>query len=164
VAADPVNFDAQSELAQFYLDRPQRDLSALEKSACKLLELDPGRPDGWRVMAEIHVANRCWTELEDVLQTAERFNREDLSSYYAAAVALLRVDERPAAAQSYLEKYLAQPADGSEPSHAMARWQLATLLERQQRPEEAVAQLNLALQDDPGLEAAKKDLKRLKGK
>ena len=67
-------------------------------------------------------------------------------------------------AKSYLDKYLAQPPEGAEPSHAMARTQLATLLERDERPEEAVAQLNLALQEDPGLEPAKKDLKRLRDK
>jgi len=164
VEADPGNFDAQSELAQYYLDLPQRDYSALETSACKLLEIAPDRPDGWRVMAEIHVASHCWTELDEVLQLSEQFNHEDLSPYYAAAAAMVRLEERLPAARTYLEKYLSQPADGGEPSHAMARWQLATLLEKDQHTGEAVAQLELALQQEPGLEAAKKDLKRLKGK
>jgi tetratricopeptide (TPR) repeat protein len=163
VGADPDNFDTQSALLQYDLDRPQRDWIALEKIGCKLLQLHPGRPDGWRVLIEVHVASHCWTELEQVLQASEQFNHEDLSPYYTAAAALLREDERRPAAQSYLEKYLSQPPDGSEPSHAMARCQLATLLEREQHPDEAVAQLNLALQEDPGLEAAKKDLKRLRG-
>ena len=164
VAADPGNFDAQSELAQFYLDHPQPDFAALEACACKLLELDSGRPDGWRVLAALHVASHCWTELDEVLERSAKFNHEDLTPYYSAAAALLQEGERLSAARAYLEKYLSQPAEGSEPSHAMARWQLATLLEREQHPDEAVAQLNLALQEDPGLEAAKKDLKRLRGK
>jgi tetratricopeptide (TPR) repeat protein len=163
-AAGPGNFDAQSELAQYYLDQPQPDLLVLEKSACKLLELNPGRPDGWRALAEIHVANRCWTELGEILQTSEQFNHEDLSPYYAAAAAMVRAGERLPAARAYLEKYLSQPPEGSEPSHALARCQLANLLEKEQHPEEAVEQLNLALQEDPALEIAKKDLKRLKGK
>jgi tetratricopeptide (TPR) repeat protein len=164
VAADPGNFDAQSELAQYYLDRPQPDYSAAEQRACTLLELDPGRPDGWRVMAAVHAASHCWTELDEVLQLSEHFNHEDLSPHYSAAAVMVREGERLLVAQSYLEKYLSQPPEGSEPSHAMARCQLATLLEREQHPDEAVAQLNLALQEDPSLEAAKKDLKRLKGK
>jgi tetratricopeptide (TPR) repeat protein len=163
IAAGANNFDAQSELAQYYLDRPRPDLAALEKTACKLVELDPRRPDGWRALAVIHVVNHCWTELDQVLQTAERFNHEDLSPYYAAAVAIVREDERLPAARAYLERYLSQPTDGAEPSRAMARCQLATLLEKEQRPDDAAAQLNLALQEDPGLEAAKKDLKRLRG-
>jgi tetratricopeptide (TPR) repeat protein len=164
VEANPKNFDALSELTQYYLDRPQPDWALIEQNACKLLEMDSGRPDGWRAMAEFHIASHCWTELDDVLQISEQFNHEDLSPYYSAAAALLRNEDRLDAARAYLEKYLSQPPDGSEPSHAMARWQLANLLEKQQHPEDAAAQLDLALQLDPGLEAAKKDLKRLRGK
>jgi tetratricopeptide (TPR) repeat protein len=164
IAADPGNFDALSELTQYYLDQPHPNLGLIEKSGCKLLELDAGRPDGWRALAEVHVASHCWTELEQVLNSSERFNHEDLSPYYSAAAALLREDERTAAAQVYFDKYLSQPSDGGEPSRAQARWQLATLLEKTQHPDAAVEQLSLALQDDPGLEAAKKDLKRLRGK
>lgn len=164
VESDPTNFDAQSELAQYYLDRPQPDYPAIASSACKLLELDPERPDGWRALIALHAASHCWTQLDEVLETSEQFNPDDLSPYYAAAVALLHEDERLPAAKAYLEKYLSQPPDGSEPSHAMARWQLATLLEKERLPDEAVAQLNLALEEDPGLDEARKDLKRLRGK
>jgi hypothetical protein len=76
----------------------------------------------------------------------------------------VRREERMPVAREYLEKYLANPVDGSAPSHALARWQLATLLEKEQRPDEAMAQLDLALQEDPALEAARKDLKRLRQK
>jgi tetratricopeptide (TPR) repeat protein len=164
VAEDPGSFDALSELAHYYLNRPQPDYSKLEEAGCKLVEIDPGRPDGWRALAEVHVASFCWTELAEVLEASERFNQEDLSPYYTAAVAMLRRGERLSTARDYLERYLAQPPEGSEPTHAMAHWQLATLLERQQHPDEAVEQLDLALKEDPGLEAAKKDLKRLRGK
>lgn len=164
ITADAGNFDAHAAWVQFHLAQPEPDYTILEKSACKLLEIDPGRPDGWRVLAEIYVASHCWTELEQVLQTSEQLDHDDLSPYYTAAVALLRIEERLPSARGYLEKYLSQPPEGSEPSHAVARLQLATLLEKEQQPEEAVAQLNLALQADPGLEAAKKALKRLKDK
>jgi tetratricopeptide (TPR) repeat protein len=164
VAADPGNYDALSDLAQYYLDHPPLNLAALESSACRLLELDPGRADGWRALIEAQSASLCWTELALTLETSEQFNPDDLSPYYSAAAALVRADERFSTAKSYIEKYLSQPPEGSEPSHAMARWQLATLLEKEQHPDEAVAQLNLALAEDPGLDAAKKDLKRLKGK
>ena len=164
VAADPRNFDAQSELSQDLIDRPPADYRILEESACRLLELDPGRPDGWRALAELHVASRCWTELDQLLEAAEQFNRDDLSPYYSAAGAMLRLEERLPAARKYLEKYLSQPAEGSEATHAMARWQLAGILEKMQRTDEAVAQLEQAVQADPSLEEAKKDLKRLRGK
>ena len=164
IAADERDFDARSELANYYLERPERNYSILEEVGCKLLEIDPGRPNGWRVLAEVHVASHCWTQLEQLLAASESFDHEDLSPYDAAADALLREGERLPAARDYLEKYLSQPSDGGEASHAMAHWQMATLLEKEQHRDDAVAQLELALQEDPTLEAARKDLKRLKGK
>ena len=128
-----------------------------------MLELDPGRPDGWRALIEAHVAGGCWTEVAGMVAASEGFNSDDLSPYYTAAAAMIRSEERLDTAHRYLDRYLAQPAEGSEPTHAMARWQLATLLEKQQLPDDAVLQLTRALEDDPTLEPAKKDLKRLRG-
>lgn len=164
VAADEASFDAWSALTQFYLDRPKRDWPAIEKGACRMLEIDPGRPDGWRALAEMHVASHCWTELDEVLTASAGFNHEDLTPYYAAATSMIRSEERLEAARGYLNRYLAQPSDGSEPTHAVARCQLATLLEKSGQPDDAIAQLTRALEEEPGLEAAKKDLKRLRGK
>ncbi len=130
-AADAANFDAQSALAQYHLDRPQPDWHTVEDTACRLLELDPARPDGWRALAEFYVSSLCWTELEQVLTTSAQFNPEDLSPYYSAAAAMIRAGERLPVARAYLEKYLSQPVDGGEPSHALARKQLATLQEKE---------------------------------
>lgn len=163
VNADPSNFDAQSELTQTYLDQTKPDWAVVEKGGCRLLEIDPGRPDGWRALAEAHVACLCWTEVDEILQRSEAFNGDDLSPYYSAAAAMIKSGDRLEIARQYLERYLSKPAEGSEPSHAMAHWQLASLLEKGQRPDDAIAQLNLALEKDPSLEQAKKDLKRLKG-
>ena len=164
VASDSENFDAWSELTQYYLDRPKPDWGLIEKGACRMLEIDPGRPDGWRALAGMHVASHCWTELDEVLSASAAFAPEDLSPYYSTAAAMVRDEERPEAARGYLERYLAQPPEGSEPSHAVARCQLATLLEKSGQADDAIAQLTRALEEDPGLETAKKELKRLRGK
>lgn len=164
---DPGNFDAQSALAQYYLDHPRNespDYTKLEETACRLLEIDATRADGWRVLAEVRVASYCWTQVAEILEAAEGWNPDDLSPYYAAAEAMVRSNERLTVAREYLEKYLAAPADGSAPSHAMAHWQLATLCEKEQHLDDAVAQLEMAVEEDPSLEAARKDLKRLKTK
>lgn len=162
VAADPANFDAQAGLAQYYVDH-QTGFDKLEETACEILEIDPARPEGWRYLAEVRVASFCWTELQELLEQAGQFNSDDLSPYYAAAAAMIRRDERLDAAKEYLAKYLSQPVDGSAPSHAMAHWQLATVLEKEQHPDDAVAELEAALRDDPTFPEAKKDLKRLRG-
>lgn len=164
VDTDPENFDARGALLQFYFDQPQRDYGSIEETGCRLLQVDPSRPDGWRALADAHAACHCWTELTEIVQRAALFNPEDLSPYYAAAIAMMREGERWEVARYYLEKYLSQPADGSEPSLASARWQLARVLDHLKRPEDAQAQLELALKEDPGLDVARQDLKRLKGK
>lgn len=164
VAADPAEFDAQAAIEQALLGQEKRDYKAIEENGCKMVELDASRPDGWRMLAEALAASHCWTELDQVLEIAAQFNGEDLTPYLTAATAMLNAEERLPAAQAYIEKYLSQPPEGSEPSHAEARVKLAEILEKEQHPEEAAAQLGLALQQDPGLEGAKKDLKRLKGR
>jgi tetratricopeptide (TPR) repeat protein len=164
IASDDSSFEAWAGLTQYHLDRPKPDWAEVEETGCRLVQLDAGRPDGWRALIEAHVASHCWTEVDSLLAAAEPFNAEDLTPYYAAAAAMIRSEERLDAAKVYLDRYLRQPAEGSEPTHAMARWQLATLLEKQQLPDEAVAELTRALESDPTLEPAKKDLKRLRGK
>ena len=164
VAADPADFDTLAASEQALLAQNKREYKAIEETGCKMLEVDPWRPDGWRMLVEALVASHCWTELDELLETAAQFNGEDLTPYLTAGTAMLKAEERLPAAQAYIEKYLSQPPDGSEPSHAEARVPLAEILEKEQHPDEAVAQLELALQQDPGLDEAKKDLKRLKGR
>jgi tetratricopeptide (TPR) repeat protein len=164
VAADPREFDTHAAAAQALLLQDEPDYAAIEQTGCKMLELDPYRLDGWRLLAEVMVANHDWAGLDKLLETAARFNPEDLSPYYTAAAAMLLKGERLPEAQAYIEKYLSQPPDGSAPTLAAARVTLAEILEKEQRFEDAAAQLELALQADPGLEEARKDLKRLKGR
>ena len=57
--------------------------------------------------------------------------------------------------------YLTQPAEGQQPSLATAHWRLALTLEKEGRKPEAIRELQTALDQDPSLELARKDLKRL---
>ena len=64
-------------------------------------------------------------------------------------------------AEKFLRHYMEQDVEGRQPTHAEARWLLATLYEKEGRRDEAVRELQTALKLQPDFEAAKKDLKRL---
>jgi tetratricopeptide (TPR) repeat protein len=66
-------------------------------------------------------------------------------------------------AEGYLRHYLASEPEIGSPSWAAARWRLGLVLEKQGKKTEAVAEIQTAVQLDPKLEDAKKDLKRLRG-
>ncbi len=160
--ADPLFYEARVTLSSFYLEREKPDYALAARYACEALEIDPAGAQAWKNLAELAVVDQCWTELDDLLVEAERRNPLDLAPYYGAATALMRTSRHLARAEEYLRKYLAQPPDANEPSPGYAHWQLATVLEKEGRVPDAVVELELALADEPGIEGAKRDLKRLK--
>lgn len=58
---------------------------------------------------------------------------------------------------------MTQEREGGQPSHGAAQWRLGLVLEKAGRRTDAIAALETAVRLDPSLEAAKKDLKRVKG-
>ena len=146
-----------------HLAQPGRDLARAERLARQVTETEPWRVGAWQVLAGLHAYQGRWTELDDVLERAEAANPERLAPCFTAARTLIVSEKDPARAERLLRHYLSRPPEIAAPSHANARWRLGQALEQQGRKEEAMAEWSLALQADPKLEAAKKDLKRLKG-
>ncbi len=164
IEADPRYYEAKATLSSYYLEMSKPDYANAQKYACEALAIDPGGGQAWKNLAEIVAVEQCWTELDTLVALAEERNPQDLASYYAAATALLRMDRRYDVAELYLRKYLRQPPDANEPSLGYAHWQLATILEKQGRRLEAVTEVERALAEEPFLDGAKKDLKRLRSK
>lgn len=157
---DPEVYNAGMALAALY-QATHRTADA-EQTACAALRADPARIDAWRLLAEIAVTDQAWNELEHLLQKATVQVPDDRSAHYAAATAMLRAGRRRHRAEALLRQYLRQPAEAGAPSLASARWQLAGLLEQTGRVDEAVAELERAVADEPSLQAARRDLQRLK--
>ena len=64
--------------------------------------------------------------------------------------------------QRYLRLYLTAEPEAGTPLPAHAHWRLAQALEKQDKKEEAIAELEQAVKAKPDFTDAKKDLKRLK--
>ncbi len=157
---EPEAYNAGMALAAHY--QSTNRAADAGRIACAALQADPGRIDAYRLLVEMAAAEQCWNEVEDLLRGATARVQDDLSAHYAAAVAMLRAGRRRHRAEALLRRYLAHPPEANAPSLATARWQLASLLEQTGRVDQAIAELERAVAQEPSLEEAKRDLRRLK--
>lgn len=160
--AAPRDYDALATLADFYLrDSVQRYPDA-EKYARAAILLDSARTPAYSVLAAVLVHQRRIGELNQLLGDAGRANPDDLTPYFIAARALLLDGQDFDDAERYLRKYLTEEPEGNAPRHAFAHWRLGQLYQKSGKPEQARAEYQLCLQQEPGFDPAKRDLKSLK--
>jgi tetratricopeptide (TPR) repeat protein len=157
---NPTLFETSAALAKLYIeDKP--DQARAEKWACQALHTDPTRADGWALLAKVHTMCGCWTEAIEIARRAEAIGSENQAPWYAiASVAVTRAEQLDMAVD-FLRKYLSQPLEGNQPTAAMAHMQLGLALDRLGRTSEAIAELKTAIEQDPALDGAKAELKRL---
>ncbi len=170
VAAQPESYDTHVALAAAYLDEAtlegasgQAHLAAAEAEARRALALNPTRAEAYRVLAAVYAGGGHWNELDTLLKQAHASVPDDRAPEFSAAVTVL-VGGAPSQlprAEQMLRDYLLQPAEGREPTLATAHWRLGLVLEREGRRADAVHELQLAVQQDASLAAARLDLKRL---
>jgi tetratricopeptide (TPR) repeat protein len=161
--ADPKNYFAHLQAANFYLSKGGASLKQAEEHARQCTQLYPDRVGAYIVLATVSAEQGRWKDLEGVLADAQKEVPDDPAPFYQAAKAILvgnQSSEMPRA-EKYLRTYLAQPAEGTEPSPAAAHWRLGLVLEKEGRKEQAKQELQQAVSLDPNFEPAGKDLKRL---
>ena len=168
IAARPQDYDAHIGLsaACFELGSDHQGgdyLRTSEDEARRALALDPTRIPAYRQLAILYASTQRWDQLDAILTRARAAVPDDLSPHYHAARIILvqNIDSQWTRAMQYLHAYLAQPAEGQEPTHAAAHWRLGLLLEKQGQKADAVREIQAAVSQDPTLVPAKKDLKRL---
>lgn len=159
--ANPLLFETAEALAAYYIDE-KPDLIKAEIWACQAVHATPTRAQGWAILARLHAMAGCWTEAMDIAARAEAIDPDDLMPYYAIAITTNAKSEQLGLAEQVLRKYLTKPPEGLEPSAANAHWQLGSILEKLGRKSDAISELELAVAQDPALEAARSDLKRLR--
>ena len=160
LAANPRSYDAHIALAALLAQRS--DWSGAELEAKLAREADPGRAAAYSVLAQIYAKTSRWSDLDAVIVSAASAVPGNLSPQYAAArVAIAAGIELPRA-EAWLRGYLAAEPEGGTPPHAGAHWRLGNLFEKQGKQTEALAEYRAALQLDPKLQGAKRDLERLK--
>lgn len=161
VEVTPPSYRARIALANFYALGPTPRWTEAEKWAREALALDPERASAFGSLAAAFASQERWADLDHLLENAARLSPDSLIGDYLAARALLDTNKDAARAERHLRKYLTLEPEGNSPSHAHAHWRLGLALERQGRKSEAVSEMQAALNLNPNLEEAKKDLKRL---
>jgi tetratricopeptide (TPR) repeat protein len=162
VKASPNDYDAVTTLADFYLRDTIKRYPEAEKYARAAILIDSARTPAYSVLAAVLVHTRRIGELNQLLGDADRANPDDLAPYFVAARTLILEGEDFNDAERFLRKYLTQEAEGNAPRHAFAHWRLGQLYHRSGKTEQARAEYQLCLQQEPGFDPAKKDLKSLK--
>ncbi|MBS1876496.1 MAG: hypothetical protein JSU00_24995 [Acidobacteria bacterium] len=163
VQADPGFYRARASLAQFYCGETScPSPGQAERAALEAVAVDPNAGAAYVVLARSYVALKRWGDLESTVSRAEKANPDDLTPYYAAARRLIEEGQDFDRAERFLRHYLSQPTEGREPTIAEARRLLADMYQRSGRRNEALHELQLALQSQPDYELAKKDLNRLR--
>ena len=160
--ANPKSYEAHVALANFYLSDAMKKYDAAEKLAREAVKLDPTRTGAYTDLAQLYAKQGRGADLDALLAQDEKNAPDDLSPYYQAGKMLLLDGKDFQRAEKYFRKYLTQEPEGFEPNWAAAHWRLGLVLEKESRKAEAISELQAAVQLDPQLEEAKKDLKRLK--
>ena len=123
VDAAPGAYKIRIALARFYT-KDRVDWPAAVENARAAIRIDPGRADGYTVLAEAQAAQGQWPELDATLTEAEHNVPDDLTPFFAAAHQMILTRKNPTSAEAYLRKYLSQEAEGNEPKLAEARHEL----------------------------------------
>jgi len=165
LAAKPDSYEVLTSVAGFYQRPPQPRLDQSRKYAGQAIKADPGRAEAYSLLASAYAIGSRWNELESTLAVAVSNVPDDLDPYYRAALAILNDDGSGGSAltraEGYFRKYLSADPEGGEPTLAHAHWRLGLVLEKEGRKPEAISELKAALQLNPDLNAARKDLSRL---
>jgi tetratricopeptide (TPR) repeat protein len=157
--AQPPRYRARMAAAQFFVSREPADLKSAEQYAGEALQLDRTRVDAYAILAVVHASRSEWNQLEAILAESAKEVPDDPVPLYRAAEKLLALGQDLPRAERYLRTYLAQPAEGNEPTAAEARWKLGLVLQKEGRTSEAAEQWTESVRLDPESPAAA-ELKR----
>jgi len=158
--AESGSADARLALAG-WLAQPWRKPAEAERLAREVVAREPWRQNAWGTIAVVEAREKRYDDLDATLAAAETADPGRLGAVYAAARTLIVEGGDLARAEKYLRRYLATPPEIGYPAHAGAHWRLAQVLEKKGQKDAAVAELRIAVRDQPDLDGAKKDLKRL---
>ena len=165
LTAAPADYDTLTQAAAFYERPPQPKLDRARKYAEQAIKIRPDRAEAYSLLASAYAGEGRWSELETTLAQAQKNVPDDFSPYYRAALTILNNNASTPAdlarAEGYFRRYLTSDPEGGEPTLAHAHWRLGLVLEKEGQKPQAVSELKAALELNPNLNGAKKDLSRL---
>jgi tetratricopeptide (TPR) repeat protein len=127
-AVQPPSYRARLALADFYLAPPEHlNLAEAETAGRELIKLDPGRSDGYALLAAVYAQRGSWDQLDAVLAEAARAVPDDLFPYYRAAECIILRGTDLDRAERYLRLYRGQEPEGNRPAVSEADRNLARI-------------------------------------
>lgn len=168
VEASPNSYIANADIAAMYAGDRSKNYDKAIQYAQKTVQLDPTRISPYVTLATAYAAKERWAELDQSLAMSEKAVPDDFTPHYRSALTLLLAGKDLPRAERYFRKYLTQTAEGESPPLAAAHWRLGLVLEKQGKKDEAIKEIQTAVDSKPGLakpnlKKAKEDLERLKG-
>lgn len=160
VDAGPNNYDAQLNLAYFYVT-PAKKYAEAEGLARAAMRIDPGRTSAHSVLAMALIGQDKWADLEAALAQSEKDVPDDLTPYFQAGLSCLARPTEAARAERYFRKYLTQEPEPHSAGISWTHWRLGQAMEKQGHKAEAIAEWQTAVKLDAE-SPAKQDLKRVK--
>ncbi|MBI5086591.1 MAG: tetratricopeptide repeat protein [Acidobacteria bacterium] len=162
VQADTGFYRARVSLARFYCcTSVKHRLDLAEKTALEAIALDPEAEPAYSILARVYASQQRWNELEAIVERAAKAVPDNLGPFLAGAQTLLESGQDFRRAERYIARYLSQPPEGRQPTHAEAHWLMATIHEKEGRKPEAIRELRAALDLERDFEPARLSLKRL---
>ncbi|MGH9775986.1 MAG: tetratricopeptide repeat protein [Candidatus Acidiferrales bacterium] len=164
IKADSSSYDLRIQAANFYIGKGSSAFTPAEEQAKQAIHLDPERVHGYTSLAVIYTQQSRWKDLESLLADSQREVPDDFAPLYQSARTIFvhNQTQELVRAEKYLRAYLGQPPEGNEPGLAAAHWRLGLILEKEGHKDQARQEVQQAVNLDPNLEPARKDLKRLR--
>ena len=161
--AGPQSYEALLAMGSLYAGGRWRNDDKSAEYAQKALQVDSSRAEAYNLLAQNYAARERWDDLDRLLIKAEKALPDNLVPYFMAGRVLSMTGKDPVRAEKYFRKYLTQqePEAGTPPL-PFAHWRLGLALEKQGKKQEAIQEIQTALQMKPDIKEAQKDLKRLK--
>jgi len=162
LAARTRDYEVLVSTAGFFGRDSKKQWDIVEACGKDAIEVDPGRSGGYVVLASLYAHLERWSDLDALLARSEQALPENLNPTYQAGRILLADGKDLERAERYFRRYLSQEPEGGAPTLAHAHWRLGLVLEKLGRKSDALAEVETAVRLKPDLDAAKKDLNRLK--
>lgn len=164
VAADSASYAAHVGFARSLLASGSDKLNKAEDEAKIALALDPSRVESYRLLAAMYVTTARWDYLDATLRRARAAVPDDLAAEFIAAQLILdrNIASQWSRAEQHLRNYMKQPCEGLEPTMAIAHWKLGIVLEKEGLRSAALKELEIAVELDPTLDEARKDLNTIR--
>ena len=154
---------ARGKLADATLALSDKDETAAEADFRAALALAPGDTRVRNALSGYLAGHKRWTDVRALAEGIRAKEPDDPWALYQLGRTAALAGDGLESGLACLDRYLALPSIPEDMTLGGAHWRRAQILEKLGRKPEALAAVRKAVELEPGLEDAKKDLKRLGG-